>query len=113
MNQRTKSLWLPAMATLLGASLLLAAVEFSGFRPRLLWLGQTGVQFYWPWLVGLPAFGAMGAGWSRRAHGRVSARLAAGLSPALVMLITMCAILPWGLAADGFHSSGWCRSESA
>lgn len=30
-------------------------------------------------------------------------RLTAGLAPALVMLIVMFLILPWGIFLDGFH----------
>lgn len=102
MNHRTKALWFPGTATLLAASMLLALIQFAGFRPQLIWLGGVGMQFYWPWLAGLPILGAMGAYLSRRGQGPIHARLAAGLSPALVMLITMSLILPWGLAIDGF-----------
>lgn len=101
MNNRTRNLWLPGMVTLLGASLLLLMMQRVGFRPRLVWMGNVAMQFYWPWLAGLPVFGALGASLSQRAHGTVRARLAAGLSPALVLLITFCLILPWGLAVDG------------
>lgn len=102
MNYRTKSLWLPALITLLGASLSLAATQFIGLRPRLVWIGEMGITLYWPWLASLLLFGAAGAYLSQRAEGPAQARLAAGLSPALIMLIVMCLILPWGLAIDGF-----------
>jgi len=103
-NHRTKSLWLPGMATLLGASALLALIQFAGFQPRLVWFGGHAMLFYWHWLVALPVFGALGAYLSQRARGSICARLAAGLSPVLVMLITMCLILPWAVAVDGFSS---------
>jgi hypothetical protein len=91
------------MATLLGASVLLMIIQFSGFNPRLSWVHGTGILFYWPWLAGLPLFGAVGAYLSRRAHGSVWSQIVAGLSPALVMLIVMATILPFGLAIDGLH----------
>ena len=103
MNHRTKSLWLPALLTLLSASVSLMAMQFLGFRPRLVWIHGMGVTLYWPWLAGLPFCGALGAYLSQRAHGLTRARLAAGLSPALIMLIVMLLILPWGLVLDGFH----------
>jgi hypothetical protein len=102
MNTRTKSLWLPGMATLLGSSLFLMALQHTDFQPRLVWIGHAAMLFYWPWLAGLPLFGALGAYLSQRAHGSIRARLAAGLSPSLVLLIAMCVFLVWGLAVDGF-----------
>jgi len=103
MNYRTKSLWLPALITLLGASVSLAATQFAGLRPQQVWIGGMGMTFYWPWLASLPIFGAVGAYMSRKAAGETPMRLAAGLSPALVMLVVMLLILPWGLFLDGFH----------
>jgi len=101
MNHRTKSLWLPALITLFGASVLLTAVQFAGFQPRLVWFGRHAMLFYWHWLLVLPLFGAFGAYLSRRAQGSPGARLLAGLAPVVVMLITMCLILPWAIALDG------------
>ncbi len=100
-NDRTKNLWLPGMVTLLGASLLLMLLQFVGFRPHLVWMGNTAMLFYWPWLALLPVFGALGARLSQRARGTIWARLSAVLSPALVMLAAMAASLPFGLAIDG------------
>lgn len=105
MNQRTKSLWLPALITLSGASVSLAVTQFMGLQPQQVWVGKMGMTFYWPWLASLPIFGAIGAYMSRRAAGQTPIRIAAGLSPALVMLVVMFLILPWGLFLDGFHFS--------
>ena len=102
MNDRTKNLWLPGMASLLGASLLLMIVQRVRFQPRLVWFGHMAMLLYWPWLAGLPAFGGLGAYLSRRAHGSTRTRLIAGLSPALMLFATFSVILPWGLAVDGF-----------
>jgi hypothetical protein len=102
MNTRTKSLWLPGMATLLGSSLFLMVLQRTAFQPRLVWIGHATMLFYWPWLAGLPLFGALGAYLSQRAHGSIRARLAAGLSPSLELLAAMCVFLVSGLAVDGF-----------
>ncbi len=101
MNFRTRSLWLPALITLLGASVSLMLSQMIGVQPRLVWIGPLAMTFYWPWLATLPVLGALGAYLSHRAYGPAAARLAAGLSPAWVMLVVMCLILPWGLAIDG------------
>jgi hypothetical protein len=103
MNHRTKSLWLPTLLTLLAASVSLMATQFLGVQPRLVWIHGMGVTLYWPWLAGLPLCGALGAYLSQRARGPLRARLTAGLSPALIMLIVMLLILPLGLAIDGLH----------
>jgi len=103
MNHRTKSLWLPTLLTLLGASVSLMAAQLLGVQPRLFWIRGMGITLYWPWLAGLPLCGALGAYLSQRAQAPLRARLVAGLSPALIMLIVMFLILPWGLAIDGLQ----------
>lgn len=103
MNYRTKSLWLPALITLLGAILSLVFFQHLGVRPYQLWFGKAALPLDWAWLVSLPIFGALGAHLSGRAYAPVTARLAAGLAPAIVMLMAMGVILPWGLAIDGIH----------
>jgi hypothetical protein len=102
-NNRTKAFWLPAVLSWLGASLLLMLVERLGFQPRTVWVGSFAMSLYCHWLIGLPAFGALGAHLSERAHGSILAQLAAGLAPAPVMLAVMSLILPWGLTIEGFH----------
>jgi hypothetical protein len=103
MNQRTRTFWLPAILSLLGASLLFMLLERLGFQPREVRVQGFGLSLYWHWLAGLPAFGALGAHRSERAHGAMRVRLAAGLAPALTMLVVMGLILAWGLAIDGCH----------
>lgn len=103
MNYRTKSLWLPSLITLLGASISLALFQLTGVRPSLTWIGGLALTFYWGWLGTLPIIGAVGAYVSRRSNSSVLKRLAAATAPALVMLIVMCLVLPWGLVLDGLH----------
>ncbi|HET6181125.1 MAG TPA: hypothetical protein VFE61_29675 [Candidatus Sulfotelmatobacter sp.] len=114
MNHRTRSFWLPVLISLGGASVSLLLIQLTGMEPRLIWIdlrhifpassplyGKIGMTVYWPWLASLPFFGALGAYLSRRSQGNTPVRLLAGLSPALIMLVVMCMILPFSLALDG------------
>ena len=104
MNQRTKTLWIPGMASLLGASLFMALLQRVGVRPRLVWMeGNMAMALYWPWLAALPAFGAVGAYLSRRAGGRLNARLAAGLSPVWWLFLLSIALFPMEMAHQGYR----------
>jgi hypothetical protein len=103
LSQLSRSLWLPALTTFFGASVSLMLCQFFGMQPRMVWVHNLGMSFYWPWLGTLPLFGAAGAHLSKRAQGRISSLLTAALFPALIMLTVMLLILPWGLAIDGFH----------
>ncbi len=104
MNHRTRSLWLPALITVLGTSVSLALTQMLRLQPRVLWIGGWGMTFYWQWLATLPLFGAAGTYISRRARGSLMSRFAAGLSPALITLGAMSVILPFALAIDGFYA---------
>lgn len=76
MNNRIRSLWLPAMANLLAAMSALMVMQKMGEQPRLVWVntagGQFAMAFYLPWLMTLPLFGAAGAYIARRNAGRHS-----------------------------------------
>jgi hypothetical protein len=99
MNRRTRALWLPGTATLFRASLLLVAVQLAGFQPH--FIRVAGISVDWPWMTGLPLFGAIGAYLSRRAEGAAHARLVAALFPALIMLVVICLVVPYGLMLSG------------
>lgn len=105
MTNRIRTLWLPSMANLLAAMLLLMLMQRLGVQPRLIWVnaiqGKFALVFYFPWLIALPFFGAAGAYLSRRADGDTLARVTAGLSPALVLIALICLIAPWSLLIDG------------
>lgn len=114
-NYRTRSFWLPTLITLSGASFSLLVIQSMGIEPHLVWIdlrhlvsppsvlyGRINMTFYWPWLASLPFFGALGAYLSGRSHASTRSRLVTGLSPALIMLVVMCVILPIALAIDGF-----------
>jgi hypothetical protein len=101
MNYRTKSLWLPALASLLGASLAMSFLQRIGVRPRLVWNGPVEMALYWPWLAILPFFGAFGAFLSRCAGGAVRIRVTAALAPVLWLLLVCILTEPLELAARG------------
>jgi len=93
MNYRTKVLWLPALSTLVLSSGLLATLQFIGLVPHFYWLsnrmnGGLYYTFYIPWLIALPAIGAVAAFWSQRAGGKAVHRLLAALAPSISMLGT-------------------------
>jgi hypothetical protein len=89
---RTKVLWLPALGALTLSSILLALFQFFGLVPRFYWLSRTGLSmhplftFYLPWLIALPAIGAVAAFWSQRAGGETTHRLLAALAPPIGLL---------------------------
>jgi hypothetical protein len=105
MNDRTKTIWLPAIANLTGAALFLMILQKSGFQPRILWtkdmgLGPMAMVIYLPWLCALPVFGAIAAYLAQRAHSRSTGRVISALAPALAMLGSFSLILPFSIAID-------------
>ena len=104
MNHRTKTLWIPGMASLLGASLIMTLLQWVGVRPRLVWVDSNmAMTFYWPWLVALPIFGGMGAYLSQRAGGEIRTRLVAGLLPVVWLFLLTVALFPVEMAHQGFN----------
>ncbi len=105
MNDRTKTVWLPAIANLTGAALFLMLLQKSGVQPRVLWtkdmgMGPMAMVIYLPWLCALPVFGALGAYLAQRAHSSSMGRLISALAPALAMLGSFALILPFSIAID-------------
>lgn len=105
MNARTKSLWLPAMASLTGAAGVLMILQKLGVQPRVLWTKDLAMRdiamvIYLPWLCCLPVFGALGAYLARRTHARPLNRLAAALAPSIAMVGAFCFVLVVMLLTD-------------
>jgi len=107
MNNRTKSLWLPGMVNLIDAPGVLMILQKLGVQPRVVWIGNMAMVFYFPWLITLPIFGALGALLAKRAHGSTWYRLAAGLAPALAMLGMFALVLPVSFALGTAHLAGF------
>jgi hypothetical protein len=106
MNYRTRSLWLPGLATLTSAMAALAIINRFDLQPRIFWYGSLAVvQMYLPWLAILPIFGAMGAYLSRRANGNLKARLAAATFPALVPFAIFCPAIAVATVTE--HHPNW------
>lgn len=102
MNQRTRTLWLPAMSSILGASLSMSLLQWMGVQPHLLWTKHVALFFYWSWLAVLPVFGAVAAYLSRRSGGSIRYRLTAALAPVLWLLLPAFLIEPVEIAHRGF-----------
>lgn len=106
MNYRTRSLWLPGLATLTVAMGALTIINRFNLQPRIYWYGSLPVgQVYLPWLAILPIIGGFGAYLSRLANGNLKARLAAASFPALVLFALFCP----GIAATAVfeHHLNW------
>jgi hypothetical protein len=100
-NERTKYLWLPGMVMLFLSSVLLMYITRHGPLPVFVWIDpRVPLLLYVPWLVTLPVFGALGAYWSRRAGGRIRARIAAGVFPVLMLAGAFFMILPIAILFD-------------
>ncbi len=92
-NDRTRQLWLPGLASLTAANLLLMAVSSASRSTQAVsahgsaaFPGLTIISDYLPWLAAQPLVGALGAWLSWRAGANPLTRLFAALFPSLVML---------------------------
>jgi hypothetical protein len=96
-NTRTKTFWLPALVSLGSSMVVLAISSVIGSRSFFLSRDLTNYVVYLPWILLLPACGALGAYLSYRAGGRLSARLAAGMFPAIAMLTLLLILTLTGI----------------
>ena len=88
MNERTRKFWLPALASISAACILLAVIAQLSYLPRVVLLRSATATLVYPaWLLGQPFLGALGAYFSRRAGGSRLMRLTAGLAPSIVMFV--------------------------
>ena len=112
MNLRTRSLWLPALASLFASSLFLCALTEISLQPKLLArLNSSAAHWvYTVWIVAQIAFGALGAFLSRRVGGSRMARVVAATFPAIVMLATCAIVIPASALMEHndfiFHNPG-------
>jgi len=101
MNERTRQLWLPGLASLTAANLLLMLLSSMSLRPREVaelssaWFpGLALMTAYLPCLVAQPFVSALGAWLSFRAGGGPANWIGAGLFPSIVMLACWCIFIP-------------------
>jgi hypothetical protein len=111
MNDRTRQLWLPGLASLTAANLLLMALSYTSLHPRLVaerstaWFpGLALMAAYLPWMAAQPLVGALGAWLSQRAGGGRAMRICAGLFPSIVMLGCWGLFIPVSAAAVERHA---------
>jgi len=98
MNSRSRSFWLPGLASLTASMACLMILQRAGVQPHVTQLGWgMALTQYLPWLVAQPLFGGLGAYLSRRAGGGLLTRLGAALFPSIALLGLFCAVLPVGL----------------
>lgn len=98
-NDRTRHLWVPGLASLGVAVLCEAALAQWSYQPRMLFHSHLTRLMYELWLVAQLACGAVGAFLSRRAGGSRSARLGAGLFTSAILLLVVLGIVGTNLFA--------------
>jgi hypothetical protein len=112
MNARTRTLWLPALASIFASSLFLFVLTELSMQPKLLVRLNFGAArwLYITWLIGQIAFGALGAFLSRRVGGSRIVRMIAATFPAIVMLASCAIVIPVSALMEHndfiFHNPG-------
>jgi hypothetical protein len=112
MNARTRSLWLPALASLFSSSLFLFVLTELSLQPKLMArLNYSSAQWlYALWIIGQIACGALGAFLSRRVGGSRIVRMVAATFPAIVMLASCAIVIPVSALMEHndfiFHNPG-------
>jgi hypothetical protein len=96
MNYKTKTLFLPALASFASSSLFLLAFSWISLQPYYLVRLQSGLAFwfYVGWLLTQVICGALGAFLSGRAGGSSNARMLAGTFPAIIMFALWAIWIP-------------------
>lgn len=93
MNDRTRHLWLPGLASLSVAIAVEVVLAQLSYRPHMILRAHVTQLMYVLWLVAQPVCGAVGAYLSRRAGGTRPARLAAGLFPSGLLLTAVLIVV--------------------
>lgn len=107
MNERTRTFWLPAFASITAACILGAVVAQLSYVPRVILLRSGTMMLVYPlWLFGQLFPGAVGAYFSRRAGGNRLTRLMTGLFPAIVMLAVISIVMLMRMLTQGRHDLG-------
>ena len=90
MNDRSRSLWLPALINIAVAATLLIIFDIIWPHPVIVRISYVKLAVPILWLLTLPICGATGTLLACRAHGSATVRLIAGLAPSLVWLAVFC-----------------------
>ena len=107
MNERTRKFWLPALASITAACILVAVVAQVSYVPRIIMLRSEAVMLVYPiWLFGQLFPGAVGAYFSRRAGGNRLTRLITGMAPAIVMLAVISIVVLVQVLTQGRYDFG-------
>jgi hypothetical protein len=87
MNNRTKTLWLPGLISLVGSMAWMMTLQRALPQPEMR-LNHAGLPLLYQllWLATLPLFGAASALLSRRSGGDRVAAITAALAPSMVMI---------------------------
>jgi len=112
MSSRVRAVLIPGLVAVIVAEVSLYLVQRLGVRPLTLLLEwHHPLQFYIPWLLGLPLVGALAAFWSHGQGGTPRQVLMAAMMPALGELVFMVLIVtPPDILGDvviGRHHSIW------
>jgi hypothetical protein len=114
MNDRTKRVWLPGLASIAIALvlpiLLFMALSRLGIGPRILTRFAVA-RFDFLWLLAAAFGGAAGAWLSRRAGGKRFAQLASALLPTAVLVIAICCVSSCLVLAPSFRASQFISSR--
>ncbi|HXR33748.1 MAG TPA: hypothetical protein VN830_08575 [Verrucomicrobiae bacterium] len=101
MQNRVSQLWIPGLVTFFGSEVLLVVFDVLGLKPLVFHPGDpSSIVFYFPWLLSLPLFGALGAYLSLRARGQGLPVHCASLFPALIMAAVLIVVLVVALVLD-------------
>jgi hypothetical protein len=100
MNDRTRHLWLPGLASFAAAVICEVLLARWSYQPRVLLSSHHLTQMmYGLWLIAQLVCGAVGAYLSRRAGGTRPTRLAAALFTSAILLIAMLGVVGTSLFA--------------
>lgn len=106
MTRRVQVLWLPAVASILAAEVILFLLTWAGTRPWTIPLdwhfihSHHPLQFYVPWLVALPLVASASALWSRRRGGTRWEATKVAMAPAVAALGLAMLATPIDLLVD-------------
>jgi hypothetical protein len=106
MTRRAQVLWLPAVAAIVTAEILLFLLTWSGTRPWTIPLdwhvfhSHHPLQLYVPWLLALPLVAAASSVWSRRRGGTAREAAKVAMAPAAAALALAVVATPIDILVD-------------